>query len=370
LKDGKKTLNELEALLCLTMIPQIGPIKIRLLIHYFGSACEALKASASEIAELPGFGSKIIESWKKAKQHEIWRENFDLIEQLDVKVISYTDPRYPKRLLELADAPLILYVKGSLLPQDHRSLAVVGTRQATFYGLEMARKVSQELAELKFTVVSGLARGIDTAAHEGALTKGRTLAVIGSGLANIYPKENIILAEKIAEKGALISEFPMNTPPDRQTFPQRNRIVSGMTMGTTLIEAPEKSGAMLTVERAISQNRKVFVLPGRADVENFRGNHALLKQKKGELIENGADVARHFDTLFSSFSCSQTLVQIPLEKEEELLLQQMPNEEVSIEEVVNRTKLPITKLNVLLMSLVLKKYMKEYPGKIYKKISN
>ena len=235
--------------------------------------------------------------------------------------------------------------------------------------MEMARKISGEISRSGFTIISGLARGIDTAAHEAALEKGRTIAVLGSGFHHLYPKENERLAEQIIENGALISEFPMSTPPDRQHFPQRNRIVSGMTLGTILIEAPLQSGAMITCSQAYNLGRPVFALPGRADYEYFQGNHHLIKTRQAGLIENSKDVIIHFSDLFPLFPVkSSTQRIVSLEKEEEDLLRCLPQQELSIEDILTITKLPIAKLNVLLMSLVLKKVIKEFPGKIYKKI--
>jgi DNA processing protein len=339
------------------------------MIQHYGSAVAAVNATPSSILELPGFGPKMMEAWERELKLHTWRLQLDLAEKQEIQIIPYTSSFYPKRLLEIVDAPILLYIKGDLLKSDQRSLAIIGTRQATIYGLEMAKKISRELSENGFTIVSGFARGIDTAAHEGALEKGRTIGVLGSGLGHLYPKENHGLARQMIEKGALISEFPISTPPDRQLFPQRNRIVSAMTMGTVLIEAPKDSGAMITVSRALSQGRKVFALPGRADQDNFRGNHELIKHREADLIENASDILAHFDHLFT-LSEMQPPKQIKclLEPEEEHLLQHLPNEELSIEEIIARTKLPIIKLNVLLMSLVLKKMIKEYPGKIYRKI--
>jgi DNA processing protein len=362
-------LDELEALLILSQLPLVGSIKVRLLMQHYGSATAVLKAPLEEIASFPGFGTKILQSWKKGLEEGEWKQNLILAERLQAHLIPFTSPHYPKRLLEIGDYPLILYVQGELRKEDQRCLAVVGTRQASVYGQEIAHRLSGELTQAGFTIVSGLARGIDTAAHRGALEKGRTLAVLGSGLASLYPTENIALAGAIRQQGALISEFAMATPPDRQNFPQRNRIVSGMTMGTILIEAPQKSGAMLTVERALSQGRPAFALPGRVDQDSFRGNHALIKERKAELIENVEDILKNFE------DCSLPLVfkstkkpSFPLEKEEEELLRQMPIQEVSIEELVAHLQWPVSKLNGLLMGLVLKKIVKEYPGKIYKKI--
>lgn len=363
-------LNELEALLILTSLPHVGSIKIRFLMQHYGSAVIALQAPLEEIASFPGFSPKILQSWKKGLEDKQWKQNLILAERLQADVIPFTSPRYPKRLLEIGDYPLVLYIQGNILKEDQRCLAVVGTRQASVYGQEMAKHLSLKLTQAGFTIVSGLARGIDTAAHQGALEKGRTFAVLGSGLARPYPTENIALANTIRQQGAVISEFAMETPPDRQNFPQRNRIVSGMTMGTILIEAPEKSGAMLTAERAYSQGRPIFALPGRVDQSSFKGNHALIKERKAELIENVEDILRTFDdySLPLVFKSVKT-PSFSLEKEEEELLRQMPIQEISIEELVTHIQWPIGKLNGLLMSLVLKKRVKEYPGKIYKKDS-
>ncbi len=363
-------MEEIKALLLLTNMPLLGSIKIRLLIEHFGSAVTAIQAKKEDLALLPGFGAKILNSWDHfIHSHDI-RKNLELVERFQTTIITYQDPRYPKRLLELPDHPVLLYVKGNYAKQDQRCLAIVGTRHASLYGLEMAKKISKELAQAGFTIISGLASGIDTAAHQGALEAGRTLAILGSGISNIYPTENCDLASKITNQGALISEFPMTAPPDRTHFPQRNRIVSGMSMGTLLIEAPFRSGAMLTMNNALSQNRPLFALPGRADLDNFRGNHHLIKQRKAHLIEGSQDILNFFGELFhlpasTPPACSPL---IPLEKEEVELIKKLPQEELSIDEIFKRTQLPIHQLNVLLMSLVLKKVIREYPGKIYKKI--
>ena len=363
-------MDDLEALLILSSLPHVGSIKIRLLMHHFGSAEAVLHAPLEEISTFPGFSPKVLEGWKKGLEEGQWRQNLALAERLQTQLIPFTSSHYPKRLLEIADYPLVLYVQGQLQREDQRCLAVVGTRQASIYGQEMAKQLSLKLTQAGFTIVSGLARGIDTAAHQGALENGRTLAVLGSGLACLYPAENRRLADSIRQQGALVSEFAMATPPDRQNFPQRNRIVSGMTMGTILIEAPQQSGAMLTVERALNQGRPVFALPGRVDQDNFKGNHALIKEGKAELIENVEDILKNFEDCSSLplVFKSAKKTSIPLEKEEEELLRRMPIQEISVEELLASIQWPVAKFNGLLMSLVLKKMVKEYPGKIYKKI--
>ena len=338
-------------------------------MQHFGSAAAVVEAPAEEIGQLPGFGPKIMQGWGSWRQSGAWKKELELVEKMRVKLIPWTSPEYPKRLLEIADYPVLLYVRGEIKPSDRQAIAVVGTRHPTIYGLEMAEKFGQDLAAQGFTVISGLARGVDTAAHKGALQRGRTIAVIGSGLADIYPQENMGLAEEISEKGALVSEFPMSTPPDRQNFPQRNRIVSGMSLGTLLVEAPIKSGAMITMERALTHGRKLFALPGRADSEQFRGNHCLIKQRQAQLVENAQDVAAGFEDMFQNCAKPPLMKSAmpALEKEEADLLRHMPAEEVSYEELSRLANLPVVKLNVLLMSLMLKKAIREYPGKIYKR---
>lgn len=368
-KIGIEELDPLEALVILSSIPGLGPAKIKTLLSHFGSSIEVLLADAEAVGELPGFGSKVIEGLKSWHLAKAWSQNLLLLAEEKAKVISFTDPSYPKRLLKIPDHPILLYIKGEVLASDQRSIAIIGTRQASIYGNEMALRFAKELALRGFTIVSGLARGIDTSAHLGALEGGRTIAVIGSGLSNIYPSENRGLSKIIATRGALISEFPMATAPDRQNFPQRNRIVAGMTQAVLLIEAPKKSGAMGTVSLALEGGKKIFTLPGRIDSGNFQGNHSLIKNGQAKLVESSEEIAGCFDDLFSlpPMPAITRPKGIPLGEEEEKLINMLPNEEISIEGIIQLTKLPIAKLNVLLMGLVLKRALKEFPGKVYKK---
>lgn len=359
-------MTEIESLIILSAIPAMGPIRVKNALSHFGSAAAALEASPLEIQTL--FGEKIAAHWNSWKNDRSIQQNFDLIGRFGAKVIPFTSKEYPPSLLKLEDHPIVLYICGEIKPSDRRALAVIGTRDGSLYGREMAETISRDLTRLGFTVVSGLARGIDTCAHAGALSSGRTLAVIGSGLANLYPRENQRLAEQIVKQGALISEFPMATPPDRQNFPQRNRIVSALSLGVVLIEAPVKSGATLTMERGFRQGKKLFALPGRADVDSFRGNHAWIKEGKAQLIESAVDIANQFESLVTLDLKAPAPSIVPSFEQEELnLMKMLPTVEVQIETIAQMTKLPASKLNVLLMGLVLKKAVKEFPGKIYKK---
>lgn len=362
-------MNELEALTILNNLPLLGSVKIRLLVKHFGSAEAVLAASRGDLIGLPGVGSKIADGIEGWRDNDLWKQDLELVAKYGVTLLPYHHPQYPRRLLDIVDHPVLLYMKGQLLPKDARSIAVVGTRHPTLYGQDIADKMGEALASYGFTVVSGLARGVDAAAHRGALRTGRTVAVIGSGLARLYPEEHEELARVIALKGAVISELPMATPPDRMNFPRRNRIVSGMTLASLLVEAPIRSGAMITMERALEQGRACFAIPGRIDTENFRGNHSLIKAQKAKLVENAADIACNFEDLLSfSGSTQKNREDVPLENEEKRLLDHLPQEELCLDDLLRVTKLPVGKLNVLLMSLVLKRQIKEFPGKVYKKI--
>jgi DNA processing protein len=295
-----------------------------------------------------------------------WEKDLEAAEKEGVRLISYQDTEYPSRLLNLPDFPLVLYVKGHLPPKNMESIALIGTRQATLYGKQNAENIGRELAEAGICVVSGLARGIDTAAHEGALKGGGIcVAFLGCGLGHIYPQENRLLSDQIAQTGALVSEFPMELRPAKGLFPRRNRLVSGMAIAVCLIESPLTGGGMLTMQLAENQKKVRFALPGRVDWPSFAGNHFLLKTQKAHLAENGIDLLNILNIPKNQLFKNSPLPS--LSPEESALLLKMPPQEKTIEELVLLTQLPIMQLNVLLTRLVLKKIIKEFPGKIYKK---
>ncbi|MCB1212826.1 MAG: DNA-processing protein DprA [Chlamydiia bacterium] len=372
-------MNELEALLALTSISGLGPVRIRVLKKYFGSAVEAVNASVEALSELHGI------SWQLAEQiaaiassisdaQAPWRRDRDLAEKMGVAIISVDDPRYPAPLFDLPDAPTLIYVKGTLKETDRRAVAVIGTRNASVYGTTMAEKLSTDLAAYKQTIVSGLARGIDTAGHCGALKipDGRTLAVIGSGLARLYPRENRHLADRIAENGALISEFGMEVPPDKQTFPRRNRLVSALSRALLLIEAPLVSGAMMTMRLGKQHKRILAAIPGRLDHPNFEGNHEWLHLREAHLIRNARDLMVHLEPQASISPPCATRRRDPyegLDQEEQVVVRCLEREECSIDELFSQTKLPIARLTGMLIGLVIKKRIRELPGKRYQRLN-
>lgn len=266
------------------LVDGVGPLTFSRLLIQFGDAETAWGASASRLAEIKRLGPKSAERIARARDAIDVEREIAATEALGVRIICRADPDYPPGLLQIADAPIVLYLKGELLPTDLVALAVVGTRRCSIYGSEQARRFGELLAGAGFTVVSGLARGIDAMAHHGAVEAGgRSIAVMGMGLNEIYPPENKALAEKILESGAWLSELPIDSEVRRENFPGRNRIIAGMTLGTLVVEAPEKSGALITARLACEYNREVFVVPGRAQDPGCAGSNNLIRRGYAKL---------------------------------------------------------------------------------------
>jgi len=366
----------LESLIILNALPNVGSVKIRLLIERFGSADAALSASEVDLGRVPGIGEQI------ARDIAHWREHLaDPVKELEavaaagLQLVSYYDHAYPANLKQIYDPPMVLYVKGTLEERDKHAIAIVGSRRATNYGRTTASRLARDLAANGFTVVSGLALGIDTAAHIGALDGGgRTIGVLGSGFASFYPPENRELAEQVAESGAVVSEFYMECRPTKTNFPIRNRVISGLTLGTVVAEAPANSGAIITAMHALSQNRQVFAVPGRVDAPTFKGNHRLIKEG-AKLVESTEDVLSEFDYLFPQGELRATKAQPSsnaaagprprLEGHEAAVYELLSGEERHIEELVQGCDLPPGEVSVALLSLEMKHLVKQLPGKYY-----
>lgn len=270
-----------EALITLNLIPGLGSMRIQALLEFFGSAELVLHASQSMLANVPRIGAKIaaaIADWRNCTNA---RAEIECAEQFGVRIITLQDAAYPAFLRRMSDPPIVLYVRGNLLQTDSdRSVAIVGTRQASPYGNTTARRFGRELADAGCTIISGLARGIDTAAHWGALDAGgRTIAVLGFGMAGIYPEENALLADSICDgHGAIVSEFPMYMRPSKATFPQRNRIVAAWSRATLVAEAPQRSGSLHTATMAgADYGNRVFAIPGPINQISYSGCHALIR---------------------------------------------------------------------------------------------
>lgn len=283
-------MDELEALVVLVNIAPGDPDKLRLAIEECGSATATLNAPLSKLTRLPGFGEKLSGSIRRWEQDFSWRQDLDLIRRHNVELVPFWDSRFPRSLRSIPDAPALLYVNGSLMTADRQACAIVGTRNHSAYGGEIASRLSRDLAALGFTIVSGLTQGIETLAHRGAMQVGRTIAVIGAGLASVFPSENEPLAREIANYGAVISELPMATTASKVLLTRRHRLISGLSKGVILVEASTKSSAMITMKDGWRQGRKLFAIPGTVDAESFRGNHLLIKRRCAQLVEDARDV--------------------------------------------------------------------------------
>jgi DNA processing protein len=275
--------------IALRAVEEVGCVGFRTLLQAFSSPRAVFSATAQTLRVIPGIGPKTADHIRSFSDWGMAEREIERARELEVAIVTCEDPVYPRNLLNIYDYPPLLYVKGSLYPEEI-CVAVVGSRLASTYGRYTTEKISRELALQGITIVSGLARGIDAAAHRGALAgKGRTIAVLGCGLDIVYPPENEGLAGAVVAHGALITEFPFGTPPNAPNFPSRNRIISGISLGVVVVEAGEKSGSLITARIAAEQGRSVFAVPGEIGAAGSRGTHRLIKQG-ARLVENIEDI--------------------------------------------------------------------------------
>lgn len=365
------TVEAKEALVALNMVEGVGPVRLRLLLAHFGDATAVLAARQSQLSRIQGIGdatAQAIASWEKSID---LTAELQRIRDFGCQLITQLDPEYPELLRQLYDPPIVLYIKGKLTTADKNAVAIVGSRRASPYGQQTARKLAYQLGYVGVTTVSGGARGIDTAAHQGTLNaKGRTIAVLGTGINLVFPPENAELFERITGRGALITQFPFNRPADKQSFPIRNRIVAGMTLGTVVIEAGLNSGALITAGMAVDQGRQVFAVPGRIDSPQSKGCHDLIK-KGAKLCEDAADILSEFEYLFPQTnrppSPAETgaLPGISLSENEQKAYDALSQEEVHIDEVIQKSGLPAAAVSVALLSLEMKRLVRQLPGKLF-----
>ncbi|MDD5261603.1 MAG: DNA-processing protein DprA [Methylacidiphilales bacterium] len=357
-----------EYYLILNSLRLIGPVRVRRLLDAFGSVENVFSQSTRALASVDGIGKAAAESIKNWENVFNPEEELNRAGELGVQVIDREDPAYPAQLLEIYDPPLVLYYKGDLEAAKRRGVAVVGARHTSHYGLETAKKLAYQIAYAGLTINSGLARGIDTAAHQAALAaKGRTIAVLGCSLDLMYPPENRALAEAIVEKGGLLlSEFPFGTPPDKQTFPMRNRVVSGLSGGVLVVEAGESSGALITARMALDQGRLVFAVPGRIDNPQAKGCHRLIKDG-AKLVEGVEDVLAEFEFLFPKNALAEPRKAAPadLSSEEKQLFELLTTEEVHLDELIRKCGLPSSTVSSTLLRLEMRKLVRQLPGKYF-----
>jgi DNA processing protein len=360
-----------EALLALNMLPRVGPIRIRRLLTHFGHAESILGASPHKLQQVNGVGPELADILHRWEDHaDLSKELHDITER-GITILTDQSPAWPLSLRRLPDAPIALYVWGEVLERDLHSIAVVGSRRTSHYGREVTKRLSYQVAHAGFTIISGLARGIDTTAHQAALAaKGRTIAVLGSGLAQVYPPENLTLAETIAEgNGAVVSEFSLHTPPDKQTFPQRNRIVAGWCKGILVTECPARSGALITANLAGEYGRELFAVPGPIDKPTSAGCHDLIRNG-ATLVTDGGDILDALSFLPLQNSSPEASPPPPeLTPEEGVVLDELDSQERHIDEISTATGLSASITSTTLLRLEMKKLAKQLPGAYFVRTS-
>jgi DNA processing protein len=367
--------NNLKYWIALRSIAGIGNIMFTALVDRFGTVEAIFSAEHAELKSVPGITKKSVaaitgfNNWDKVKRE------IDIIDKTGMDVITYQDDMYPPNLLNVYDRPPFLYVKGTL-SKDTVNIAIVGSRLASTYGKYTTEKISRELALRGVTIVSGLARGIDSAAHRGALAaQGRTIAVLGSGLDVIYPPENKILFADIVTNGAVISEFPPGTPPRSANFPARNRIISGISYGVVVVEASEKSGSLITARLALEQGREVFAVPGSIDSVGSRGTNKLIKHG-AKLIENTDDILEEilpqlekvkFNESLPRFSSPPKSINTKknLSTMDKRIIDAIADNQVHVDDLIIATGFSPADVLRSLMALELDGMVKQSPGKFF-----
>jgi DNA processing protein len=348
--------NELKYWVGFTLVSGIGRVRFGQLESYFGSLEIAWKASPSELKR-SGLDVGSIKSVERSRPEIDPDIEMEKMERAGVKAFTFHDPGYPARLKETYDYPPVLYIRGSIETRDEWCLAVVGTRKATVYGRQVTEEIVSDLAHSNITIVSGLARGIDTYAHQATLAAGgRTMAIFACGIDTIYPPENASLARRIAENGALISEYPLGIRPRSDNFPRRNRIMSGLCLGTLVVEAGEKSGALITAQMALEQNREVFAIPGNILSTASLGTNRLV-QAGAKLVIDYKDILEELNLMTVAHQIEMKEL-IPPTETESILLKQMGIEPTHIDEICRAVGLPAATVSSTLAMMELKGMIK------------
>jgi DNA processing protein len=355
------------ATLTLFNVSGVGSARFRALLGAFGSPAEALKGSERALKEVPGVDAVTAGAIHTAGQDlSVGEKLFQMLSDCDGSVVSIWDEGYPRALREIHDPPALLFLRGAAPQAGETCVAIVGTRTPSLYGMKQAHVIASELAARGVAVVSGMARGVDTAGHEGALQgKGRTFAIFGCGIDVIYPSENKSLAEKIIASGGLISEFLPGTPPDPGLFPRRNRIISGLSRGVLVVQGSEKSGALITARCALEQNREVFALPGNVEDRRSRGPHLLLREG-AILVENADDILRELGG--SQQDAGNEIQRQPLpalNASEETLVTKLSADPIHIDQLVRELERPVSSVLADLLDLEMKGWVVQTPGKLF-----
>ncbi|MCR4314742.1 MAG: DNA-processing protein DprA [Planctomycetes bacterium] len=364
---------ELWAAMNMILSPGMGPVSYHRLYEAFGSALGVLEASSAQRQSVPGVMKKAAAEIGTPKSAQLADDEFRMLRDIDVKLIPHWSEGFPEGLKRIHDAPPLLYVKGEMRKEDAFAIGIVGSRQASFYGKKCAGILAGGLAMAGACVVSGLARGIDSAAHSSAIDAGgRTIAFIGSGLLDIYPKSGEGLAKAVAENGAVVSELPLSTPPEAKNFPRRNRLISGASLGVVIVEAGKSSGSLITAQWALEQGREVFAVPGPIDKESSIGTNRLI-QSGAKLVVNARDILDELGDLGRATAgklpddddVQNFALPAGLEGVDRQIMESLSSEPAHIDEISRTLGLPITTTMTALMMLDMKGFVTQLPGKLY-----
>ena len=359
--------SQLTNALCLSLLPGIGPRTLTALLEHFGDPESVLSAPGPELAKVPGVGPKLIHKIRTASHHVDVTSVIQWCEENQINIACKNTDAYPQQLDDLYDAPPVLFMQGDLVAEDKLAVAIVGTRHATTYGLKQAERFGYSLARAGVTVVSGLARGIDSAAHEGALNAGgRTIAILGSGLGQIYPAENKGLADAVAADGAVISEYAPDAKPRGGMFPQRNRLIAGMSLATLVIEAPDRSGALITARLAAEQNREVLALPGAVTSRASRGCNQLIRDG-ARLVQTVDDVLEELGPISQPVQTEdghnvRNASELALNDLERRVLEAIESTSTSIDQVIQKAELPAHQVIATISVLEMRRLVRRLSG--------
>lgn len=356
-------MEDRDYLIGLRFIPGVGVKTLNLLLNHFHTAQNIWQATYKQLKELAVLGDKFIEEFitqRDALNLELILEN---LAKKNIKTTTVLDQDYPANLRLICDPPPVLFYQGRWSEQDSQALAIVGSRRATVYGRKVAEQFGREMAANGFVIVSGLARGIDSAAHQGCLAAGgRTIAVLGSGSDVIYPRENVRLAEQIKENGIIITEYPPGTPPLKGNFPARNRIIAGLSLGVLIVEAAVKSGALITADFALESGREVFAVPGPIMSPNSQGTNNLIKQG-AKLVDQAGDILEEFAILEANTVPFEQLNLFKMTPDEQVIYECLGWEPVRIEELIVKTGWTASKVQTVLTLLELNGLIEQLPGR-------
>lgn len=363
--------EEIRYLIAISKIKDIGPVLIKKILQHFDSAERVFSADTDQLLAIDGMRLDLA---KRIKSFNNWGEIDNLIstcEKRQIDIYAINDERYPKFLKEINDSPPILFCKGKLEDKDNLGLAVIGSRRLSDYGKRITEKFAFELASMGITIVSGLARGIDSIAHNSALSaQGRTVAFLGSGLNIIYPPENKKLAERITNSGALLSEFYPDEPPKRENFPKRNRLISGMTLGTLVTEATLNSGALITASFALEQGREVFAVPGNITSKNSEGTNLLIKRgaKLVQTVEDILEEIRTFIPLLKDLKKEKDLKEIVDLSDSEQAIFNLLESPLFLDEIIIKSGMNVSRVLDILLQLEIKGFIEKFEGRYVRRI--